>query len=465
MNLLHSISQYFHAPPHPSQRQLFSETENEFLVGAVSLSPSEFDRDRYSREDILQQCLDAWRYNPLARRIVEIISQYVVGAGFKVSSSDPGTSEFLENFWNHRFNHMPTRLIEMCDELTRSGNLFILISTDAGGMSYIRLIPSTLIDEIVTKDNDLEQEISFTLKSFNGQEPITYKAFNQQQIDVDYPQACVVHYAINKPAGAVWGESDLSPILKWLSRYTAFLDDRVRLNRYRNAFLYVVKSSFTSESTRRARQLQLASTPPTPGSILVTDESETWEVLSPKLESDDAEKDGLALKKMIASGAGIPLHFLAEPEGSTRTTAEASGDPTYRKFQQRQTFFQYLLKDLLAITIQRFNHITNRNLTGQFEVYPGDLSSRDNVALAMAGTNIMSAFETLREAGAVSKEEMVRVLYRFIGEEGDPAEIVKEGQAEAESAGNEGSVSKQKRKPKGAKIDHETGDIRTPGLE
>ena len=75
------------------------------------------------------------------------------------------------------------------------------------------------------------------------------------------------------------------------------------------------------------------------------------------------------------------------------------------------------------------------------------------------------AFETLREAGAVSKEEMVRVLYRFIGEEGDPAEIVKEGQAEAESAGNEGSVSKQKRKPKGAKIDHETGDIRTPGLE
>jgi len=92
LNLLHSISQYFHAPPHPSQRQLFSETENEFLVGAVSLSPSEFDRDRYSREDILQQCLDAWRYNPLARRIVEIISQYVVGAGFKVSSSDPGTS-------------------------------------------------------------------------------------------------------------------------------------------------------------------------------------------------------------------------------------------------------------------------------------------------------------------------------------------------------------------------------------
>jgi hypothetical protein len=28
---------------------------------------------------------------------------------------------------------------------------------------------------------------------------------------------------------------------------------------------------------------------------------------------------------MIAAGAGIPMHFLAEPEGATRTTAEAAG--------------------------------------------------------------------------------------------------------------------------------------------
>jgi hypothetical protein len=33
---------------------------------------------------------------------------------------------------NHRFNHMDSRLIELYDELTRSGNLFILISTDTG---------------------------------------------------------------------------------------------------------------------------------------------------------------------------------------------------------------------------------------------------------------------------------------------------------------------------------------------
>ena len=464
MNLWQHLTQFFGGEPAEERAQL-SETENEFLVGATPLAATEFDRPAYSRQELLQQCLDAWRYNPLARRIVEITSQYVVGGGYTVSAADAVTQQVVKRFWNHRYNRMDARLIEMCDELTRSGNLFILIGTDAGGMSYLRMIPATLVAEINTKENDLEQETAFTLRSLNGQEPITYGAYDPQMERFDQLKPCVVHYTVNKPAGAVWGESDLAPLLKWLMRYSSFLDDRVRLNRYRNAFMYVVKSTFVNDTTRRARLAQLAANPPQPGSILVTDESENWSVLAPKLESSDAEKDGLAIKKMIASGAGISLHFLAEPESSTRTTAEASGGPTYRKFQQRQLIFVGIIKDLLEIVLNRYALITGKRMAEEVEVHPGDLSGRDNVALAMAGTNIMSAFETLREAGAVSKEEMVRVLYRFIGEEGDPAEIVKEGQAEAENAGSEGSVSKQKRKPKGAKIDHETGDIRTPGLE
>ena len=56
---------------------------------------------------------------------------------------------------------------------------------------------------------------------------------------------------------------------------------------------------------------------------------------------------------MICAGAGIPLHFLAEPEGSTRTTAEAAGGPTYRHFEQRQRFFLWVLNDLLKVVVAR----------------------------------------------------------------------------------------------------------------
>lgn len=81
-----------------------------------------------------------------------------------MSAADTVTQQVVKRFWNHRYNRMDARLIEMCDELTRSGNLFILIGTDAGGMSYLDN-PATLVAEINTKENDLEQETAFTLKT------------------------------------------------------------------------------------------------------------------------------------------------------------------------------------------------------------------------------------------------------------------------------------------------------------
>ena len=72
----------------------------------------------------------------------------------------------------------------------------------------------------------------------------------------------MLHYTINRPVGAQWGESDLAPVLKWLSRYSGWLEDRARLNRFRNSFLFVVKAPFISEEDRKPRQANLAAHPP-----------------------------------------------------------------------------------------------------------------------------------------------------------------------------------------------------------
>jgi len=43
------------------------------------------ERRRFNREEILKDALDAWRDNPLARRIVALTTQYVVGGGISMS--------------------------------------------------------------------------------------------------------------------------------------------------------------------------------------------------------------------------------------------------------------------------------------------------------------------------------------------------------------------------------------------
>jgi hypothetical protein len=407
------------------------EDDNSFFIGTRRYDETDRDRLEYDRHDTLEQCFEAWRDSPLARRIVELTSQYVVGNGFDVKCKHPHTANFIDQFWNHRLNRMPSRIVELCDELTRTGNLFILVTTDHAGMSYLRTIPAANIDRIVPVPNDIEQPLMFITKADENLAVHTYPAFNAQA-DYLLPDGAfmqsVVHYAINRPAGAQWGEPDISPLLPWLRRYSAWLEDRVRLNRFRNAFLYVVSGSFVSEDARKTRQAQLAANPPSSGSILVTDASETWSVISPKLEALDAREDGLALKKLIAAGVGLPMHFLAEPEGATRTTAESAGGPTFRRFEQRQRFFIWLLKDLLQIVVSRRSQVdyTVKENAG-ITISGADISARDNVAHSIATVNILNALERLYDMGLISQRELLRATYRFAGENADIDELLKEG--------------------------------------
>jgi len=330
---------------------------------------------------------------------------------------------------------MDVRTFELCDELTRAGNLFILISTDQAGMSYIRCVPASDIDHIEARENDIEQPMVFFRKSSSDDlNPVPYLAYDMEtdslNEDGTFPTV-LIQYTINKPVGGQWGESDLAPTLKWLSRYNAWLEDRARLNRFRNSFMFVIKSKFASEAERAARQATLAANPPQPGSILVTDESEEWSTISPNLDANDANTDGLALKKMIAAGSGLPMHFLAEPEGSNKTTAESAGGPTYRHFEQRQQYFLWIVKDILEVACARRSLVDRRMIKKpEIEVRGADISARDNVSLAMAASNMSAVLVELRKRGLIDNDEFLRVIYRFCGEWVDIPEMMERAKTE-----------------------------------
>jgi hypothetical protein len=406
--------------------------DNRFLAGVPAAPDAARDRLAYDRAGILEQAMDAWRANPLARRIIELTTQFVVGGGLVFDCKDPAAADLLKQVWNHPLNQLEVRTLEWCDELARSGNLFILISSDPAGMTYFRAVPAACIERIESAPNDIQQEARFYPKpSLTDMDPKPWPACDPAS---DEPsagggvQTVMAHYAVNRPVGAQWGESDLAPLLKWFSRYANWLEDRARLNRFRTAFLYVVKTRFSSEAERIARQRALNASQPRPGSILVTDDSEDWSVIEPQLAGADALNDGMALKKMIAAGSGLPMHFLAEPESSTRTTAEAAGGPTYRKFEQRQKYFLWMMHDLLGIALRRRARLDGRlNPRAEFQVKGADISARDNVSLAMAVSNIVSALGKVRSRGLMDDAEYLRLVYRFAGEAVDVEAMLKRG--------------------------------------
>ena len=365
-------------------RRAFRQEEAEPLLkddfypsGMSGLSPR--DRAPFVFRDVIARSLRAWREDPLARRIVCLTTQFSVGRGFRVSAEDPGADAMLREFWEHPLNRMDLRLSEWSDELCRTGNLFIMLSSDVSGMTYARAIPAGQIEEIISLPNDIEQETAFRMRETEAPEGSRIpeeRIIPAASLPDPDPSERMLHFTVNRPVGAQWGEPDLAPLLIWLDRYDQWLEDRARLNHYRSCFMYIVKNLRNNDRDSAAREMQLNRQPPTPGRIMVTGALEEWTVLHPNLDSSDANEDGLAIKKVIAAGAGIPVSFLAETTGGSRAENGGMEDSACRNFRQRQQVLMFIIETVLRHVLIRASAV-RRELDPfcEIHVYGDDIAA------------------------------------------------------------------------------------------
>ncbi len=402
------------------------------------------DKKWWDLRDDFEDALEAWRTNPLAFRIVSLTTDYVVGNGIQVTSPVHYVDKFIGDLWTHRLNNLAMRLYTWCDELTRAGELFVVMYTNpADGLSYYRAIPAIKIDRIDTNPEDLEKELQY--HELRNDDPIQGKwwpGWEQARDDLDTP--VMLHYAVNRPVGCVRGQGDLTPLLPWLRRYREWLEDRVRVNRYKNAFLWHVKLKGAGPGDVEAKQGQYAK-PPSPGSVIVTDDSEEWNPVQPKIEAEDVKDDGKALRLMIAAGAGIPLHYLAEGETATRSTAQEMAGPTVRHYEHRQMFFCDLILDLVTKAAHRA-HVAGRMHRPrgglQLTYTVSELREEDSLRVAQAAGEIIEYLAAMKDRGWITDRKAMELAYKFAGEVVDVEALMRDLAAEptAPAIGDEESA-------------------------
>jgi hypothetical protein len=297
------------------------------------------DRPWYEMHTNLRLAQTLYRTNPLAARIVGMTTDFVIGRGLSLSGD-----AWVSAFWHHPQNRMDLRVYRWCDELTRSGELFIMLSSNpVDGMQYVREVPAQQIDAIETDPHDLERELSYHQLTAD---PLGLTWLGSAHPDALSADQLMLHLAINRPLGETRGYSDLHQIAKWLGRYGQWLEDRVRINRFKGAYLWHVQIDHALPAQLEAKRAQYSRIPK-PGSLIISDASEKWSAVQPHIDADDAAADGKAIRLMVAAGAGIPLHFLAEGESATRATAHEMGTATYRHFVHRQHVFESLLRTII----------------------------------------------------------------------------------------------------------------------
>lgn len=357
--------------------------------------------------------LTAWRKNPMAKRIVDTVTDYCLGDGLKPEAGG-SMGRFLAAWWDHPKNQLSLRLPELTDELSRAGDLFLTLHRNPeDGISYVRPIPKDRILAIDTLPNDWETEIAYHEVGAGlgaGQPRVWYSPAHPAAAEQD---AVMVHYAVNRPVGALLGESDLGTMIPWLLRYSRMLEDRVRLHWAARAFLWIVTVP-TAKVREKMAQYQ---NPPDSGSVIVKDQSEDWKAVNPDLKGLDAQFDLRAVRMMIDAGSGLPPHWRGEPHNISLATSRSMDRSAARHLRRRQLYMRHMVVDLAHTAYTRaweIGKVRARPDRKAIVVEPADIDRQDNQELAQAAYQIAAAMALLSEQMPGRSARLQRLILRLV---------------------------------------------------
>lgn len=278
---------------------------------SLSETASRKDVEPATYQELHHACYEAYNANPIAFAIIEITTSFVLGKGVTISASNPDVQRTLLQFWHDADNHMDTRIYALCTELALYGEQFIRFYVNpVNGRVKIRQVDPSIIDQIETDPEDIETPLRFhrCYHDMPAMKPALDALSESAGLPGEWLQAGseMMQFCINKVSNARRGRSDLATLLPWLSRYKDWLTDRVRINKYKTAFLWDVQLQGADRHTIERKQMEYA-VPPEPGSIIIHNESERWSAIRPEIAASDAAADGRALKLMLAIGVQFPI--------------------------------------------------------------------------------------------------------------------------------------------------------------
>ena len=386
--------------------------------------------DKYSD---LEQTLEAWQKNFFVRRLVTLTRSYAVAGGITLTSEDPDVNAFITRFWHHKQNRIDRRLGPICDELTRSGEVFpILFTNKVDGLSYIRFVPASTIRTIETDPDDYETELRYAQTRQLTADPKWWigpghpSAFKPGDEGL---QPLMLHFAVNRPIGATRGESDLTPVLPWAKRYSEWLKDRVRLNRIRTRQA-VLHLKISDPALVEEKRRQLRTDNPIEKGIYVSGPDEELIAHALRIGSGDAEEDGRALRLACATAGNVGLHYLGEGETVNYATAREMGEPTTRFYAERQDDLIFTIKQIITAAYRRYkivttgtdpavsdeggNCIAKQSLA--LNATAAEIARKDNESLALAAKDVVQALAQMKALGWIDDHTAVNLAFKFAGE-------------------------------------------------
>ena len=324
-----------------------------------SLSGRRGDVPRYTQERMQGLAYDLWLTNLMGRRLIEIVTDHVVGEGISWQSPDPEALAAVRGFWEDPVNHMDLRFERLVSELGIFGELLLPAAVSRfEGRVRLGYISPRLIEEVVTDPDNCALPIGVILKREDGgpgrrvrtvlaEDPREYLGPAAARERERFGGGEAFLFQINKASDAARGTSDILAAIDWIDIYERFLFDAAERSRIQNSFVYDVTLKGAGPE-RIAEWLAQNGAAPRPASVRVHNEKEAWQVISPDLRSGEAGTGGLArlMRGLVLGGMGVPQHWFGQGEDANRASAESMDQPTLKRMRRRQRTVRHILQQM-----------------------------------------------------------------------------------------------------------------------
>ena len=440
------------------------------LKGGRDLSSSQL-------KTILDLSHQAFKANPIAKRIIEITAEFVIGDGIQIVAENAKVQQLLDTHWMRPGNRWSTAQVDRVRDLGLTGELLMsAVVNQVSGMVDVGHIDTGLIGAIIEHPDVTGKQYAVTLNKKIGNEnfiraykvvdyaevPSNSKASgklvglpttDQQMVSwgipfkkgdsIDpklIPNELGVGGAINSSDSMRWygtcffekvnspmssqrGWSDLMQSLDWVEALDqAFFSETEKVIATAMLLLDV---KLTGANADQQEKFLREMPPIKPMQSIVHNEAVEYNFLIPDLKLQDITSFLTALKNLVIGGTGHPPFWFGEAT-TARATAPEMTEPSYKHMRVRQRVYANLVRRVLRYQIDMATLIAGFSVDNR--ISPGtdtarastafylkmvDLSAKDFRALSNAIRVLTEAIVNAKENELMSDDEGKRLVDRL----------------------------------------------------
>jgi hypothetical protein len=391
------------------------------------------DLNPLMHDRMLQVCYFLRVTTPFGKRIVEIITNYTVGKGIRVTAKDPRVQEVIDAFWNDEINNMDENCSMWCDELTTFGELCLPVAKNpVSGKVRIGYIDPMNIDtiqfaEMATSDGTASINIPYAVRLRREvgevlQKPMLLVQRSEDPNAENYGRLAgeCFYFTLNKAKSASRGFSELFALADWIDLFDQMIFDFGDKVRFLNSFVWHYTLSGSDAKKVEEYKNKLTKDPPRQGGVMVTNEQVKIEAQTPEFHGQDMASVAQMTKLYGLGGAGLPPTFFGDGVDANRAAAVEMNAPVQRKIQDRQNHLARCLTSVLNFVIESAQDagVLPPSVDVGYNIEFPEIATRDLEKGAQTLSGGATALQVGQQEGWVTGQTAARAFHTLLSEIG-----------------------------------------------